>query len=44
MAEAQLVTKSFVQKLSLTATTRESLEGETPSDVKGQYSAFDDRH
>jgi len=36
MVEAQVVTKSFVQKLSLTATTNESLEGDTSSNIKGE--------
>ena len=35
MAEEQVVPKSFVQKLSLTATTKESFKEGTSSNIKG---------
>ena len=44
MAEAQVVPKSFVQILSLTATTKESLKGGISSNSKELECVFDDKH
>lgn len=40
MAEAQVVIKSFVQMLSLTTTTRGSLETDISSGIKGKMAHF----